>query len=100
MAAIKKIIMSEAEYLVFKYAQKWENYFIDLYSDTLSGDDKIFFRYMIQFSSTGATKIICDWIKNDIPISIEQLHAWIIEKCQFLDSPNNAIPKIVLSIKN
>jgi AcrR family transcriptional regulator len=96
-AAIKKILMSGAEYLIFKYALKWEDYYIGLYSDKLSGDEKIFLRYRIQFSSHGVNKILCDWIINDMPISIEKLKAWL---CQFLNHPNSTIPTIILSIKN
>jgi hypothetical protein len=33
---------------------------------------------------TGSTQVICDWIKNDLPIPVEELIEWLREKNQSL----------------
>lgn len=96
---IKKILMSDAEYLIVMYSQKWQDYVINLYSDILSAEEKIYFRYLVLFSVVGNTQIICDWIKHDMPISVEKLTIWLTEQDQPYYHPDSNIPKIMLSIK-
>lgn len=96
---IKKILMSEAEYLIVMYSKKWQDYMINLYSDILSTEEKIYFRYLILFSVVGNTQIICDWIKHDMPISAERLTIWLTEQDQPYYHPDSNIPIIMLNIK-
>lgn len=74
---LKTILISDAEYLLFKYARKYIDCCINLYDDTLSGDEKFYLRYMVQFTSMGLSQVLCDWIKNDMPISVEKLNSWL-----------------------
>jgi AcrR family transcriptional regulator len=96
---IKKILLSGAEYLIAAYSQKWQDYMTNLYSDILSAEDKVYFRYLVLFSISGSTQIICDWIKHDMPVSIEKLAIWLTEQDRPYYHPDSNIPKIVLSIK-
>jgi AcrR family transcriptional regulator len=75
--ALKAIVTSDAEDLLFKYARKYIDRCINLYDDSLSGDEKFDLRYMVQFTSMGISQVICDWIKNDMPISVEKLNTWL-----------------------
>ncbi|MDR1894388.1 MAG: TetR/AcrR family transcriptional regulator [Spirochaetales bacterium] len=79
-AALKIILNSEAEYLVFQYIKKWESHVLDLYKNTLTPQEYIYLRYTVLFSIAGSAQIICDWIKNDMPIPAERLIEWIREK--------------------
>ncbi|MDR1899926.1 MAG: TetR/AcrR family transcriptional regulator [Treponema sp.] len=97
---IKRILMSEAEYLLILHAQKWQDYMINLYDGKLSGEEKTYFRYMIKFSGAGAIQIFCDWIKNDMPISVEKLKTWLTAKDRPYYQSYRNIPKIVLKVKN
>jgi AcrR family transcriptional regulator len=81
---LKIMLNSEAEYLVYQYEKKWEADVINLSKDKLPPEENIYFRYMILFSSSGDTQVICDWIKNDMPIPVEKLIEWLIEKHQAL----------------
>ncbi|WP_411047611.1 TetR/AcrR family transcriptional regulator [Treponema primitia] len=91
---LKIMLNSEAEPLVYQYGKKWETNLINLSKGKMTPQEKIFFRYMILFSSSGVTQVICDWIKNDMPIPVEKLIEWLIEthRALFID-PGKDIPK-------
>jgi AcrR family transcriptional regulator len=96
---MKKIFSSDAEYLIYSCAKQWEDYLMNLYKDKLSGEDKVLFSYMIKYANGGALRIICDWIKNDMPISARKIGLLLAESNLPFEKLNNNIPKIVLSIK-
>jgi AcrR family transcriptional regulator len=79
-AALKIILNSEAEYLVFQHIKKWESHVLDLYKNTLTPQEYISLKYTVLFSMAGSTQIILDWIRNDMPIPAERLIEWIREK--------------------
>jgi AcrR family transcriptional regulator len=92
-AALKIILNSEAEYLVFQYIKKWESHVLDLYKNTLTPQEYIYLKYTVLFSIAGSAQIICDWIKNDMPIPAERLIEWIREKDRALvNTPAINIP--------
>jgi AcrR family transcriptional regulator len=91
-AALKIILNSEAEYLVFQYIKKWESHVLDLYKNTLTPQEYIYQRYTVLFSISGSTQIICDWIKNDMSIPAERLIEWLREKDRALaNTPTSSI---------
>jgi AcrR family transcriptional regulator len=96
--ALKTILISDAEYLVFMYCKKWIDYAINLYDEKLKGDEKIAFRYMVQFTNTGAAQVLCDWIKNDMPIPIKKLSEWLTHPNYPTHNFTNPIPHIVLRV--
>ncbi|GHV95614.1 TetR family transcriptional regulator [Spirochaetia bacterium] len=116
---MKKIFTSEAESLIYICAKKWEDYLIDLYKDKLSGEDKLLFSYMIKYANGGALRVICDWIKNDMPISAKKIGSLLANlpfvpptglyksntsgRCaEFgipFEKPGSRIPKIILCTK-
>ncbi|MDR1931269.1 MAG: TetR/AcrR family transcriptional regulator [Spirochaetales bacterium] len=98
-AIMKKIFTSGAEYLIYVCAKEWEDYLMDLYKDKLSGENKIFFSYMIKYANGGALRIICDWIKNDMPISAKKIGSLIAEQKLPFEKSGGAIPKITLLVK-
>jgi AcrR family transcriptional regulator len=80
--ALKIILNSDAEYLVYQYEGKWKAdrlHLFNLTSDLISREN-IYLRYTTFFSMTGSTQVICDWIKNDMPIPVEELIEWLREK--------------------
>jgi hypothetical protein len=77
---LKIMLNSEAEYLVYQYEKKWEADVINLSHGKLTPQEKIYFKCMISFSSSGDTQVICEWIKNDMPTPVEKLIKWLIEK--------------------
>jgi AcrR family transcriptional regulator len=76
-AALKIILNSEAEYLVYQYGEKWEAHEMNLIKDTLKPREINDARYRLLFSIAGSTQVICDWIKNDMPIPVEKLIEWL-----------------------
>jgi hypothetical protein len=53
---------------------------INLFEDKLTPQENIYVRYMLLFSISGSIQVICDWIRNDMPIPVEKLIEWISEK--------------------
>ena len=82
-AALKIILNSKAEHLVYQYEEKWKADIINLFKDKLTPQENIYLRYTVLFSITGSTQIICDWIKNDMPIPLEELIEWLMKKISF-----------------
>jgi AcrR family transcriptional regulator len=95
---LKTILRSDAEYLFFMYCKKWIDFAINLYDEILKGDEKIAFRYMIQYTNTGATQVLCDWIKNDMPISVKKLSEWLTHINYPTHNFTNPIPHIMLRV--
>jgi AcrR family transcriptional regulator len=79
-AALKIILNSEAEHLVYQYEDKWKAHMVNLFKNKFTPQENIYFRYTVLFSISGSTQVICDWIKNDMPIPIEKLIEWLSEK--------------------
>jgi AcrR family transcriptional regulator len=97
---IKRILTSDADYLIIMSIQKWKDYIINSYAGKLSMEENIYFRYRTLFSTVGFTEVICDWIKNDMPISKEKLKILFTkENSPYFRSDSN-IPKVVLHIKD
>jgi AcrR family transcriptional regulator len=97
---IKRILTSDAEYLIIMSIQKWKDYIINSYAGKLSMEENIYFRYRTLFSTVGFTEIICDWIKNDMPISEDKLKILFTkENSPYFQSDSN-IPDVVLHIKD
>jgi hypothetical protein len=95
-ATLKIILNSEAEHLVYQYGKKWEVSMINLFEDKLTPQENIYVRYMMLFSISGSIQVICDWVRNDMPIPVEKLIEWLSEKDRSLaDNPARKIQKIV-----
>jgi AcrR family transcriptional regulator len=95
---LKTILISDAEYLFFIHVKKRIDHVINLYDERLRGDEKTACRYMIQFTGTGYTQVICDWIKNDMPVPVEKLSKWLTHTSHFYHDSNTNIPHVVLNV--
>jgi hypothetical protein len=66
---------------------------VNLFKNKLTPHENIYFRYTVIFSISGYTQVICDWIRNDMPIPAERLIEWICEKDRALvNTPAINIP--------
>ncbi|GHU86966.1 hypothetical protein FACS189476_01460 [Spirochaetia bacterium] len=83
-AILKMILNSEAEYLVYRQYEKWEIHMLNLFNDTLAAEENIYVRYRLLFSIAGSSRIICDRIKNNMPMPVENLIEWLRVKNQAL----------------
>ncbi|GHV73677.1 TetR family transcriptional regulator [Spirochaetia bacterium] len=76
-AILKMILNNEAEYLVYRQYEKWETHVLNLFNDTLAAEENISVRYRLLFQIAGSSHVIYDWIKNNMPIPVENLIEWL-----------------------
>ncbi|GHV91275.1 hypothetical protein AGMMS50268_17780 [Spirochaetia bacterium] len=101
---IKKILNSDAEHLGYAAARKNETIINDLYMGKVPKDIQIIFNYIVNYKNYGATRLICDWIKDDMPVPVETITGLIRQMAISFDMPEHtvyktAIPHIVLNIQ-
>lgn len=100
----KKILNSDAEHLCYASARKNKKTINDLYGEKVPKDIQIIFGYIINYRNYGATRLICDWIKDGMPIPVEMVTELIRQMVIPFDiaefaALGAALPQIVLNIE-
>jgi hypothetical protein len=66
---MKKLLFSNAEAIIYKFCEKWQNRVLDLYKDRIPQTAISNFKYRVRSKTNWSLQIICEWIKNDFAIS-------------------------------
>jgi AcrR family transcriptional regulator len=101
---LKKILNSDAEYLCYASAKKNQKSIKGLYAEKVPKDIQIIFSYIINYQNYSITRLICDWIKDDMPVPVETIIGLIRKMTAPFDMPeyaafNTTIPHVVLNIQ-
>jgi AcrR family transcriptional regulator len=101
---LKKILNTDAEHLCYASAQKNQMNINGLYTKKVPKDIQIIFNYIINYQNYSITHLICDWIKDDMPVPVETIIRLIRKMTAPFDMPeyavfNPTIPHVVLNIQ-
>jgi AcrR family transcriptional regulator len=75
---LMKIILNVNIHDLFPFRfREWINDLIDRYSNKLSDEEYLAYRYHVYYQIIGSVYIFGDWFKNDMPLSSEKLSAFL-----------------------
>jgi AcrR family transcriptional regulator len=79
--------------------REWVDDLIDRYRDNLSAEEYVVYRYRVYQRIVGKAYILADWLKHDMPLSVEKLRSFL-NSFTFPDSLQyKHIPHIIIREK-
>jgi AcrR family transcriptional regulator len=97
---MKKLLQSGAEFLIFTYAQKLEDYVTDFGKNKMPRMEMLIFRYMVKFQIGGSLRMIVDWLKHDTPIPAEKMGELMRRFIGTFEAGIGGIPSLAVTIEN
>ncbi|AKG35565.1 TetR/AcrR family transcriptional regulator [Paenibacillus durus] len=98
---ILKIIKAVPDYLLFERIEEFIKFLVHLYNkeDTGAADklNELHFKYSIKYQIAGGFTIIVDWLKNDMPLSFEELRQIMSEFGKSFIEQGIYVPDILYS---
>ncbi|WP_036597048.1 TetR/AcrR family transcriptional regulator [Paenibacillus sophorae] len=96
-----KVINTVPDYLIFERFEEFIKYLVHLYNKEHKTTDKLnelHFKYSIQYQIAGGLTIIVDWLKNDMPLSFEEMRAIMSEFGKSFIEQGIYVPDILYSL--
>jgi AcrR family transcriptional regulator len=98
-----KIIKVGPRYLIFEQFEKFIEYLVHLYKEEHINIDKfneLHYKYSIKYQIAGISMIMVEWLKNDMPLSFEEMRKMISEFGKSFIEQDNYMPDILYSFAN
>jgi hypothetical protein len=73
---------------------------VDIYQDTLPPEENLIFQYSVKYQVGGLMRMVTHWLKNNIPLSPEQMASIADEFLSPFKAQNRRITDLLLQIKN
>lgn len=98
-----KIIKAGPRYLILERFEKFIKYLVHLYKEEHTTIDKLnelHYEYSIKYQIAGVSTIIVDWLRNDMPLSFEEMRKMISEFGKSFIEQGNYMPDILYNFAN
>lgn len=98
-----KIIKSGPRYLILERLEKFIEYLVHLYKEDHTNIDKLnelHYKYSIKYQIAGVSTIMVDWLRNDMPLSFEEMRKMISEFGKSFIEQGNYMPDILYNFAN
>ncbi|MDR1904806.1 MAG: TetR/AcrR family transcriptional regulator [Treponema sp.] len=97
---IEKLLQNDLEYLLLSFADNYEVILLNIYQDTLPQEENLIFQYSIKYQAGGIIRLITHWLKNNMPLSPEQMGSIVADFVNPFKAQNRSITDLLVQIKN